>query len=183
MKKDKIVDIHVSVVHSSIIFLLEQTAAETERRFLNVTDWPSRRCSGIRAPPNFVVLLLCQLPRLQIDRSTHRWPSWETLLCFKLLLASKKRLFSNGKSHTLQDTSSPGGSLPFCFSRSPHKDCGTETDFVTSPCSPCLSYNPCRWPAALLCWWPSVRTSFILTLAREVNNRDREHGRKGFVIF
>ena len=44
---------------------------------------------------------------------------------FVLLWASvgwkKKKPFSNGKRHMLQVTSSPAGSLPFCFSRSSSK--------------------------------------------------------------
>ena len=50
---------------------------------------------------------------------------------------------------------------------------------ASSPYSLCHSFNPCRWPAASLCWWPSVQTSFIVTLARNrVNDREREHARK-----
>ena len=28
------------------------------------------------------------------------------------------------------------------------------------PCSLCHSFSPCRWPAASLCWWPSVSNFF-----------------------
>ena len=82
-----------------------------------MTSCPARRCSGIRAPINFVASLLlallnfvasflcsahvlnffvaslwsAQLPRLPIDRSTHRKPHWETLFSVELLLAWKKK--------------------------------------------------------------------------------------------
>ena len=50
---------------------------------------------------------------------------------------------------------------------------------ASSPYSLCHTFNPCRWPAAALCWWPSVQTSFIVTLARNrVNDQEREHARK-----
>ena len=80
------------------------------------TSCPARRCSGIRAPLNFVASLLlaplnfvasflfsahvlkfvaslwsAQLPRLPIDRSTHRKPHWETSFSVELLRAWKKK--------------------------------------------------------------------------------------------
>ena len=81
--------------------------------------------------------------------------------------------------HTLLVTcsaSSPGGSLPFCFSRSfPYR---AETCFFVSLCSPCLSFNPCRWPAGSLCWWPFVWTSSLVNLAWPVEKSKRSWGRK-----
>ena len=32
-------------------------------------------------------------------------------------------------------------------------------------------------------WWPSIETSSIVTLARNENDRDHEHGRKGADLF
>ena len=98
----------------------------------------------------------------------------------------KKKPFSNGKRHAFLATSSPGGSLPFSFSRT-SSPCYAETRFVASPCSLCLSFNPCRWPAGSLCWWrlPSIQNSDrppIVTFDRKVNDRDRELGRTGKVL-
>ena len=55
---------------------------------------------------------------------------------------------------------------------------------ASSPCRLSHSFNPCRWSAASFCWWPSVKTFFIVTVARNrVNPRDREQGREGKDIF
>ena len=53
----------------------------------------------------------------------------------------QKRPFSNGKN-TLLVTASPGGSLPFCFSRP--SPCRAETCLFASLCSLCHSFNPCQ---------------------------------------
>ena len=111
-----------------------------------LTSCPARHCSGICAPLNFVALLLWlrsassfpdqSLKRLPIDYSIEKLCS-ALNFCFL-----QKRPFSNGKIHTLLVTSSPGGSLFFCFSRS--SLCRAKTCFFTSPCSPCLSFQP-QW--------------------------------------
>ena len=115
-----------------------------------MTSCPARRCSGIRAPLNFVASLLTVAPLLWLrsassipDRSLN--PQMTSLrsyfLCFELLLASKKKKkkpFSNGKTPSLLvSTSSPGGSLPF-----------RSRDLLAvgrcASCSLCRSFNPWR---------------------------------------
>ena len=168
-----------------------------------ITSCPARRCSGIRAPLNFVASLLlaplnfvaslllaplnlvasflcsahllnfvaslwsAQLPRLPIYRSTHRKPHWETLFSVELLLSWKTK----GRFRMVRHKrSAPGYSLSwrqpsqFLRSISFSLPCG-DVLLLHAVCDT-QSFNPCRWPAALLYWRPSVQTSFIVTSSR-----------------
>ena len=137
----------------------------------DMTNCPAQRCLGIRAPLNFVssLLWLCSaLPFPNRSLNAQITSLRNFVLLWTAVGLKKKRPFSNGKTYTswllLQASwllSLLGARLPFCFSRS--SPCRADTCFFVSPCSLCHSFNPCRWPAASLCRWPSVQTSFIVT--------------------
>ena len=115
--------------------------ARKRRVFYDETSCPARRCSGTRAPLNFVASLLCMAPlsfvasflcSAQLCRfapvaplsflASRVIPQPTENPIEKLCSALNfcwlgKRSFSNDKAFTLLVTSSPGGSLP-CFSRS-----------------------------------------------------------------
>ena len=86
------------------------------------TSCPSRRCSNIRAPLNFVASLLwLRTASSLLGRSLKQHNPMEKLRSAWSLCWLKKKPFSNGKRHMLPVTSSPGGSLQFCFLRSSSK--------------------------------------------------------------
>ena len=96
------------------------------------TSCPARRCSGIRAPLNFIASLLWLRSASSLpDRSLNPQITPVEKLCSALNFCwfENKRPFSNGKTFTLLVTSCPGGSLPYCFSRSSH--CRAETCFFS----------------------------------------------------
>ena len=83
-------------------------------------------------------------------------------------------------------TFSPGGSLPFCFSRSSSKVLALRRRASSRLPAVCVSLlTPCRWPAGSLCWWrlPSIQNFSHLTFAKKVSDCDREPGRKGIFLF
>ena len=110
------------------------------------TSCPARRCSGICAPLNFVAsnsLLGLRTASSLPSRSLKQHNPMEKLCSALSLCWLKKNPFSNGKRHMLPVTSSPGGSLPFCFLRSSSKVLalrGRASSLLHAVCV--LSFNP-----------------------------------------
>ena len=67
----------------------------------------------------------------------------ETPFCFDFLLTIAKKTGFRMVKYMLRVTSFPGGTLPFCFSRSSSKVLAMRKPFFfASPCSLCPSFNP-----------------------------------------
>ena len=74
-------------------------------------------------------------------------------------------------------TSSPGGSLPFCFSRSSSKVLAMRRRASSRLRAVCVSLlTSCRWPQVRFAGGgcPPSKTSPIVTFAKKVRDRDRE---------
>ena len=142
-----------------------------EKIYYIYTSCPARRCSGIRAPLLWLRTASSLLGRSPNPQIIH----WEIWLCFELFYI--KKAFSNGKRHMLLVTSSPGGSLPFCFSRSSSKVLAMRRRAFLRLRAVCVSLlTSCRWPQVRFAGGgcPPSKTSPMVTFAKKVRDRDHE---------
>ena len=169
--------------------------------WLYFTSRPARRCSGIHAPLNFVTSLLFIAPLnfacrgIPVLRSTLMHRSWlraasslphrslnpqiTPLRNFVLLWTSaglkKGRFRMAGHKRSwllpLLEAACPSVSPDLLLAvrgRASSPD----------PCSLCHSFSPCRWPAASLCWWPSVSNFFHCNFSQKPCERPGSGAKK-----